>query len=87
MANCMAWAKLRRRIAAARRHLRLNLQTFLTGCAGIEEAADPDNSRMGALCAALQAGGIAAFDKAYVHFEHLFEMTLRGVFWVTPRIP
>lgn len=83
VANCMDWAKHRRRKAAAKMHLRLNLQTFLPGFAVIEEAAHHDSRRMGALCAALQAGEIAVFDKAYVHFDHLFEMTLRGVFWVT----
>ena len=83
VANCMDWAKHRRRKAAAKMHLRLNLQTFLPGFAVIEEASHHDNIRMIAVCAGLQAGEIAVFDKAYVHFEHLFELTCRGVFWVT----
>ena len=83
VANCMDWAKHRRRKAAAKLHLRLNLQTFLPSFAVIEEGAHHDSSRMMALCAGLQAGEIAVFDKAYVHFEHLFSLTKLGVFWVT----
>lgn len=83
VANCMDWAKHRRRKAAAKMHLRLNLQTFLPGFAVIEEASHHDDTRMAALCAGLQSGEIAVFDKAYVHFEHLYELTRRGVFWVT----
>jgi len=83
VANCMDWAKHRRRKAAAKLHLRLNLQTFLPSFAVIEEAAHHDSSRMIALCAGLQPGEIALFDKAYVHFQHLFSLTKIGVFWVT----
>lgn len=83
VANCMDWAKHRRRKAAAKLHLRLNLQTFLPSFAVIEEGSHHDSSRMMALCADLQAGEIAVFDKAYVHFKHLFSLTEMGVFWVT----
>lgn len=83
VANCIDWAKHRRRKAAAKMHLRLNLQTFLPAFAVIEEAGHHDDARMLALCAGLQAGEIAVFDKAYVHFEHLFALNQRGVFWVT----
>jgi Transposase DDE domain/Domain of unknown function (DUF4372) len=83
IASCMDWAKHRRRKAAAKLHLRLNLQSFLPECAVIEEAGHHDETRAPALCARLQAGEIALFDKAYVHFAHLFALTLRGVFWVT----
>jgi len=83
VANCMDWAKHRRRKAAAKLHLRLNLQTFLPSFAVIEEGSHHDSSRMMALCASLQAGEIAVFDKAYVHFKHLFSLTATGVFWVT----
>ena len=83
VANCMNWAKHRRRKAAAKLHLRLNLQTFLPGFAVIEEASHHDSSRMIVLCAGLQEGEIVVFDKAYVHFKHLFSLTQRGVYWVT----
>ena len=83
VANCMSWAKHRRRKAAAKCHLRLNLGTFLPGCAIIEEASHHDDSRARQLCAGLQEGEIALFDKAYVNFVHLFELACRGIFWVT----
>lgn len=83
VANCMNWAKHRRRKAAAKLHLRLNLQSFLPGFAVIEEGSHHDSSRMLALCAGLCAGEIAVLDKAYVHFQNLFSLDRRGVFWVT----
>ena len=83
VANCMDWAKHRRRKAAAKLHLCLNLQTFLPTFAVIEEGSHHDSSRMLALCSSLQAGEIAVFDKAYVHFHNLLSLTQRGVFWVT----
>ena len=45
VANCMDWAKHRRRKAAAKMHLRLNLQSFLPGFAVIEEASHHDDTR------------------------------------------
>jgi hypothetical protein len=83
IANCMNWAKHRRRKAAAKLHLRLNLQSFLPGFAIIEEASHHDDTRANALCANLQEGEIALFDKAYVHFSNLYNLCKRGVFWVT----
>ena len=83
VANCMGWAKHRCRKAAAKLHMRLNLQTFLPGFAVIEEGSHHDSSRMLQLCAGLYAGEIAIFDKAYVHFANLFCLNQRGVFWVT----
>jgi hypothetical protein len=83
VANCMNWAGHRRRKAAAKLHLRLNLQSFLPGFAVIEEASHHDDTRAPVLCAGLQEGEIALFDKAYLHFTHLFALTQRGVFWVT----
>jgi len=83
VANCMDWAKHRRRKAAAKLHLRLNLQSFLPGFAIIEEASHHDDTRAPLLCAHLQEGEIALFDKAYVNFTHLYSLALRGIFWVT----
>lgn len=83
VANCMSWAKHRRRKAAAKLHLRLNLQSFLPSFAIIEEASHHDDTRAPALCAHLQEGEIALFDKAYVNFTHLYGLCQRGVFWLT----
>jgi hypothetical protein len=82
-ANCIDWARHRRRKAAAKLHLRLNLQSFLPAFAIVDTAKHNDNKRARELCAGLQEGEIAVFDKAYVDFKHLFDLTLRGVFWVT----
>lgn len=83
VANCMNWAKHRRRKAAAKLHLRLNLQSFLPGFAIVEEASHHDDTRAVALCAGLEDGEIALFDKAYVNFAHLHALSQRGVHWVT----
>lgn len=83
VANCMDWAKHRRRKAAAKCHLRLDLLSFLPRFAIVDTAGEHDNVRAPELCAGLRAGEIALFDKAYVHFLHLWQLTTRGVFWVT----
>jgi len=83
VANCMDWAKHRRRKAAAKCHLRLNLQSFLPQCAIIDTAKFHDTTKAKSLCACLQNGEIVVFDKAYIDFDHLYNLTTRGVFWVT----
>jgi Transposase DDE domain/Domain of unknown function (DUF4372) len=83
VANCMDWAKHRRRKAAAKAHLRLNLQSLLPGFVLVDTAAEHDNKRARELCADLQSGEIALFDKGYVDFGHLRDLDQRGVFWVT----
>ena len=81
--SCIDWARHRRRKAAAKLHLRLNLQCFLPAFAIVDTAAHNDNKRARELCAGLEAGEIALFDRAYLDFGHLFDLTARGVFWVT----
>jgi len=83
VASCMDWAKHRRRKAAAKCHVRLNLQTFLPSFAIIDTAKHHDNKRAQEVCAGIQAGEIVVFDKAYVDFEHLHHLDKRQVFWVT----
>jgi hypothetical protein len=83
VASCLDWAKHRRRKAAAKCHLRLNLQSFLPSFAIIDTAQHHDNKRAREVCAGLREGEIVVFDKAYVDFEHLFDLMLRGIFWVT----
>ena len=79
----MDWAKHRRRKAAAKMHLRLDLHTFLPSFALVDTAAHHDNKRAREVCAGLQAGEIVVFDKAYVDFDHLGELDVRGVNWVS----
>lgn len=83
VANCMDWAKHRRRKAAAKCHLRLDLQSFLPAFAVVDSAAGSDCSQAAVLCAGLREGEVALFDKAYVDFALLGGLTARGVFWVT----
>ena len=83
VANCMDWARHRRLKAAAKCHLRLNLQSFLPSCAIIDTAKFHDASKARDVCAGLKDGEIVIFDKAYVDFVHLDELTERGVYWVT----
>lgn len=83
VANCMDWAKHRRRKAAAKMHLRLDLHSFLPSFAIVDTAAQHDNKRARELCANIAAGEIVAFDKAYVDFDHLSDLNQRGIWWVT----
>jgi len=83
MARSLDWAKHRRRKAAAKCHVRLDLQTFLPRCAIVDTAGEHDNRRARELCAKVQAGEIVIFDKAYLDFAHLADLSERGIFWVT----
>lgn len=83
VASCMDWAKHRRRKAAAKCHLRLDLHSFLPRFAIIDTARDNDAKRAQEICAGIRPGEIVLFDKAYVDFSHLFALEERGVFWVT----
>jgi Transposase DDE domain/Domain of unknown function (DUF4372) len=83
VANCMDWAKHRRRKAAAKTHMRLNLQSLLPNFAIIDTAGEHDNKRAWELCAGVKSGEIVLFDKGYVDFGHLRDLDQRGAFWVT----
>ena len=83
MARSLDWAKHRRRKAAAKCHVRLDLQSFLPRCAIVDTAGEHDSRRARELCASVQAGEIVIFDKAYVDFAHLADLSSREVFWVT----
>lgn len=83
VANCMDWAKHRRRKAATKLHLRLDLQSLLPRFAILDLSPHHDSTRAAAMCAGLKAGEIAIFDKAFLAFAHLWQLTQRGVFWVS----
>jgi hypothetical protein len=83
VASCMDWAKHRRRKAAAKCHLRLDLHSFLPRFALIDTARDNDAKRAREICAGIRPGEIVLFDKAYVDFSHLWALVERGIFWVT----
>lgn len=83
VANCLYWAKHRRRKAAAKMHMRLDLKSFLPSFAIVDTARHNDAKRARELCADLEDGEIVIFDKAYIDFLHLYDLQVRGVFWVT----
>ena len=83
IAACMDWAKHRRRKAAAKCHLRLDLQSFLPRFAIVDTARHNDAKRAREMCAGIKAGEIVIFDKAYVDFDHLADLAMREVFWGT----
>lgn len=79
VASCMDWAKHRRRKAAAKCHLRLDLQSFLPRFVIIDTARDNDARRAREVCAGIQPGEIVIFDKAYLDFAHLFALAMAGI--------
>jgi IS5 family transposase len=83
VANCMDWAKHRRRKAAAKTHLRLDLQSLLPNFVIVDTAGEHDNKRARELCAGVKSGEIVLFDKGYVDFGHLKDLDEREVSWVT----
>ncbi len=64
IASCMDWAKHRRRKAAAKCHLRLDLQSFLPRFAIIDTARQADGKRARELCAGIKEGEIVIFKNA-----------------------
>ena len=83
VANCMDWARHKRRKAGAKVHMRLDLQCFLPRFAIIDTARANDNRYAVEMCAGIRAGEIVIFDKAYLDFSHLAALDEREVFWVT----
>jgi hypothetical protein len=83
IASCIDWAKHRRRKAAAKLHVRLDLHSLLPRFVLVESAKAADSIRAAELCAGVKAGEIIIFDRAYVDFVHLGVLNEEGVYWVT----
>jgi hypothetical protein len=81
--SCLDWAKHNRRKAAAKVHLRLALRSLLPQCVVVGSAREGDLARVRQLCAGLRPGEIVLFDRGYQWFAHFWELTQRGVFFVT----
>jgi hypothetical protein len=81
--SCLDWAKHNRRKAAAKVHLRLSLRSLLPGFVVVSSARESELAHSRRLCADLQPGEIVLFDKGYQWFAHYWELTGRGVFFVT----
>ena len=63
VANCIDWAKHRRRKAAAKMHLRLDLHSFLPEFALVKSASTNDLAQSYEVCAGVKAGEIVVFDR------------------------
>ena len=81
--SCLDWARHNRRKAAAKVHLRLSLRSLLPGFVVVGSAREGDLARVRQLCAGLRPGEIVLFDRGYQWFAHFWELTQRGVFFVT----
>ena len=82
VANCMPWAKHRRKKAAVKCHLSLNPQNHLPQAVCVEKARPHDSRFARFLCNPLRDGSIVVADKAYVDFRHFRELTEDGIVWV-----
>jgi hypothetical protein len=83
VAGCLDWARHNRRKAAAKCHVRLGLRNLLPGFVVVGAARESELARVRALCAGLRAGEIVLFDRGYHWLAHFWELTERGVFFVT----
>ncbi len=82
VAHCLDWAQHRRRKAAAKCHLRLDLQSMLPRFAIVDVAREHDASRAEELCAGLRPGEIVIMDRGYVDYRHLRALDEREVYFV-----
>jgi hypothetical protein len=83
VASCVDWGNHNRRKAAIKCHLRLSLRSLLPSFAFIESAREHDVQRVHQLCANLQRGEVVLCDKGYHLLAHFYELTQRGVFFVS----
>ena len=83
IASCVDWAQHRRRKAAAKLHVRLDLHSLLPRFVLVESAKAADSIHAAEVCAGVKPGEIIIFDRAYVDFIHLGVLNGDGVFWVT----
>lgn len=83
VASCVDWANHNARKAAIKCHLRLSLRSLLPAFAIIESARENDVQRVRQVCAGLQRGEIVVFDRGYHLLAHYWELTQRGIFFVT----
>jgi len=49
----------------------------------VDTAKKSDSKRAWEVCHGIQAGEIVVFDKAYVDFDHLYELASEDITWIT----
>ena len=79
VANCMDWASHRRKKAAAKMHLGLNLQSFLPRFAIIDTARQSDSKRARELCADMRGGRNRPFRQSLHRLQASVRTHGRGV--------
>ncbi len=80
--DCIDWARHRRKKAAAKTHMRLNIGTMLPAFAVVEDAAHHDSKRADVLCEGLKDGDVLLVDRPYVDMGFLHGLSGSGVFFV-----
>jgi hypothetical protein len=80
--DCIDWARHRRKKAAAKTHMTLNVGSMLPSFACVNTAAHHDSKYLNVLCAALKDGDVLLADRAYVDLGFLYSLSERGVFFV-----
>jgi hypothetical protein len=84
-ASCMDWAKHRRKKAAAKLHMSLDLTSCLPSFAIVDSAKGHDSTKAAELCSGLQDGDTVVFDMAYIDFSFFWDLSQRGINWLTRR--
>ena len=80
--DCIDWARHRRKKAAAKTHMTLNVGSMLPSFACVDTAAHHDSKYLNVLCASLKDGDVLLADRAYVDLGFLYSLSERGVFFV-----
>lgn len=83
VASCVDWANHNRRKAAIKCHLCLNLRNLLPNFAFLSSARENDVQHVRRICAGLQRGEVLLCDRGFHLLAHFFELTQRGIFFVT----
>jgi hypothetical protein len=83
LATCLDWAEHNHHKAAAKCHVRLSLRSLLPGFVVVGSAREGELAKVRALCAGLRTGEIVLFDRGYHQLAHFWELTQRGVSFVT----
>jgi hypothetical protein len=80
--NCIDWARHRRKKAAAKTHMTVNVGTRLPTFALVDDAAHHDSTYGDRLCMGLKDGDVLLADRAYVDLAFLYDLSERSVFFV-----
>jgi len=83
ISSCVDWANHNRRKAAIKCHLRLSLRTLLPNFAFLSSARENDVQQVRRICTGLQRGEVLLCDRGFHLMAHFYELTQRGVFFVT----